>query len=224
MNETRTGRDGRWVTLAQTFAAIGVVAAFAVAAPVALAGAKDEQGKRSEISELHQLAVAQSLYTSEHDGDIPTSTFTLVKGGYVNPDVCYSPNDIYSQGLANSIDEKLGLVSSHYQDLVTPYRNSYMGFREYDFPYAWMKKYVLENPAGGWLVSLTMSDRLKNKRGAAGFTGPYQRLALDGSVKLRQHEPVGIVQGGIPAKAEHDIFLFLDGSNEWKTKFISGSR
>lgn len=218
-----TSKGPLGVTPLETLAAIAVVAGLAGVAPSMLAGAKIRTANQGEISRLHDLGVAQGIYTAD-TGGVPMSTLPLVKGGYVRSELCASPLDTTADGLANALTEELGIHSKSYLKLGTSYRSSFVGLREFGFPYDWMRKYIQTDNAGGWLVSLTTSKRINAEGTGTWFSGNYRRLMLDGSVKDRRHMPVNIGEGNEVVNAEHDLFLFLDGTNEWKKSFVSGSR
>lgn len=206
----------------ETLVAVVVVVALAGVVMPALASANHREADRTEMSELRQLGIAQGIYTEE-TGAIPMSTLTLVQRGLVSPNVCSSPLDKMQNGTANAITKSFGMHSAMYLRLGTPYRNSYVGLREYAFPYKWMDQYVKPMSGGGWLVSLTTSQRMNDDGSMIWSSGTYRRLMLDGSVQVKRHEPVELKVGNDVMNADHDLFLFLDGSKEWKTSFVSGS-
>jgi len=212
----------RAATSVELVVAIGVVVGLAGFVPPMLATAKSHEADRSELAELHQLAVAQSLYTAD-TGGIPMSTSTLVQGGYVDQSVCSSPLDLTKNGMANAITDDLGKHSELYLKLGTDYRSSYVGLREFDFPISWMEKYVKPLDGGGWLACLTTSKRFNSDGNLVWASDTYRRLMLDGSVQTKRHEPVSLKVGKETMRADHSLFLFVDGTTEWKTSFISGS-
>jgi len=212
----------RAATNIELIVAIGVVVGLAGFLPSLLASAKTREADKSELSELHQLAVAQSLYTADTQG-IPMSTLTLVQAGYIKPDVCSSPVDRTPNGMANAITDDLGTHSELYRRLRTDYRNSYVGLREFDFPKSWFDQYVRKFDGAGWLACLTSSKKFNEDGNLIWASDSYRRLMLDGSVQIRRHDPVSLKVGKETMRADHSLFLFMDGTNEWKTSFISGS-
>jgi type II secretory pathway pseudopilin PulG len=217
----RSPRQLSGMTLVETLAAVGAVIALAGVASPLLVSAKEHAAASAEMSELHQLAVAQSIYTADTLG-IPTSTLPLVHGGYISSDLCVSPLDNSVRGIANEFDSDVAQHSAIYSSFVVPYRSSYIGLRELGFPYTWLDKYVKGKDGAGWLVSLTGTNHQDADHWNSWFTGTYRRVCLDGSVQVKKHEPVSIstLSGSTPV--EHDFLLFVDGTNEWKRKFISG--
>jgi hypothetical protein len=209
-------------TSIEVIVAIGVVVGLAGFVPPMIASSKVREADRSELSELHQLAIAQALYTGE-TGGIPMSTLTLVEGGYVSSNLCSSPVDLTPDGMANAITDDLGSRSQHYLKLGTSYRNSYVGLREFDFPKSWMDQYVKTLSGGGWLASLGASKKFNEDGHLVWSSDTYRRLMLDGSVKTCHHQPVTLKVGKETMRADHSLFLFVDGTTEWKTSFISGS-
>ncbi len=215
-------RRGWGVTLVETMAAIGAAIALAgVAAPL-LVSAKERAAGSAEMSQLRALATAQSLYTAD-TGGIPLSTATLVQGGYVSRDQCSAPTDPTSRGIANELDDDISHSSAMYGDLLVPYRSSYIGLRELAFPSAWIGKYLKDKPGAGWLVSLTTIQHSDPEHWNSMYSGTYRRVCLDGSVQVRTFAPVMVPSINGAAPAQHDFFFFVDGSTEWKRKFISGS-
>lgn len=215
-------RHGPGVTLVESLAAMGAAIALAAVASPLLVSAKEHAASSAEMSQLHQLAIAQSVYTADTQG-IPTSTLPLVNGGYVSQDVCASPMDATGEGVANALDGDVGRTSAKYGNLVVPYRSTYVGLREFGFPYAWVGRYLKDRDSAGWLVSLTTTKHSDPDTWNSMYSGTYRRVCLDGSVQVRRHTQVMIPSINGDAPAQHDFFLFADGTNEWKRKFISGS-
>lgn len=213
---------GRRSALVDTVLAIIVVIAVAGFASPVLMTMKQHSANGNEMTQLRQLAISQGIYTAETDG-IPMSTSTLVSAGLVSADVCASPLDTSADGISNDLDEELGNQSQKYRDLVLPYRNSYLGLREFGFAPKMIDDSLKGAPGAGWLVSITTTLRRDPKKWSTWYTGGYRRVMLDGSVQARSHEPVPLATMSGKTTAEHPFFLFRDGSLEWKKRFLSGS-
>lgn len=221
MKGRRTRHDSG-VTLVETLAATGIAIILAgVASPLFLS-AKEHAATSGEWSELRQLAIAQSVYTAD-TGGIPMSTLPLVQGGYISANRCASPVDTTDPGIANELDDDIGKTSAMYEKLIVPYRSSYLGMRELGFPYKWVDAYLKSKPTDGWLVSLTSTKRSDAHHWNSMYSGTYRRVCLDGSVKELPHLRFTVNTVSGEAAAQNDFFLFADGTNEWKRKFISGS-
>ena len=210
------------VTLVETLAAMGAAVALAGVASPLLVSAKEHAATSAEMSQLRDLAMAQTLYTAD-TGGIPTSAVSLVQAGYVTQDQCAAPTDTTARGIANELDEDISHTSAMYGKLPVSYRSTYIGLRELAFPYAWVGKFLKDKPGAGWLVSLTTIKRSDPDHWNSMYSGAYRRVCLDGSVQVRTYTPVMVPSINGTAPAQHDFFFFVDGSNEWKRKFISGS-
>ncbi|AIE85395.1 hypothetical protein OP10G_2027 [Fimbriimonas ginsengisoli Gsoil 348] len=202
---------------------IGIVMTLAgILAPVLLAS-KRRAAETSELNNMHQLAVAQGIYTGD-TGYVPLSPAVLVEGHYAPETVCSSALDNTLDGIGNLVAREDYAQMGNHPEAVSKFRNSYPGLREFCMPYEWIDKYIKDNPTAGWLVSIASVERRDKSAWIGWYEGSYHRLVLDGSVQTHRVQPVYLSPGGGGDRAEHNFFLFVDGTDEWKRKFISGSR
>ena len=179
-----------------------------------LISAKSSAKRVTEISQLHQIGLAQALYSQEtgHFGNLDA----FVQLGLVPKALCISPLDTTPDGIANSLTSEFAVHSDVYAALKLNYPSTYVGFREYHYPDEWYDKYVLINPNPGWLVSWTQSKRVIKT--AWHFTsGKYRRLLFDTSVVLRDFTSVHTSDGS----TQHPLLQYSDPSDQWKEQFIS---
>ncbi len=173
----------RGVTLLEILVAISVlVILIGVLGPVFVI-AKRKAKESSDLNEMHQLGLAGAMYHDQY-GDFPTGTAPLVSTGLVPKSICSGQVDPYPQGLANML---VSTAESHYgsvETLVTPYRNSYVGPREFNMSMATVRKYLPGATSEGWLVDLSTGTRVDPTNGL--FIGRYRRLLNDASVVVRQ--------------------------------------
>jgi|GEM_PF-2391053 len=215
-------RTGAKTLLESLGAIVAVIVLMAFSMPL-MASMRQKSALHGELAQFRQLAVAQSLYTASTDGGIPMSAVTLIQGGYIDAKTVSSPADPSADGIANELDRGYGETSLMYRKLIVPYRSSYLGLREFHYPREYLDKYLKHEPNGGWLVSLSPTVLHDRSRYESWWSGTYRRLLLDGSVRTEQHQPVSIESVTGHEMAQHPLFLFVDGSQQWKRKLISGS-
>ena len=208
-------RKGIGMTLIEVLTVIVIVAILVGILVPVLYRAKNASKATVEISQLHQIGLAQAIYSQEsgHVGNLDL----FVSLGMIPRETCFSPQDKFPKGIANDLVRELAANSEVYANLGLNYPSTYVGFREYHYPDDWYEKYVLVNPNPGWLLSWTPMDLHKHKSWLTIFKGKYRRLLFDTSVVSRQFETVDSKLG----KAQHPLLLFSDPSQQWKEKFIS---
>jgi len=174
----------------------------------------------SEISNLHQLAAAGSMY-HEENGEWPLGVAPLVSLKLVPKEIVYSALDTSPNGLANDLATSIREQCPACGVSPTPYRRTFVGPQDFG-NVGGMFSHDIEPVSGaGWLVSLTQSkpgrptqpnDKFNNP------TGEYLRVLLSGSVVSRVHRRVLHAGGTVYAVP----FMFADGDETWRQKMASG--
>lgn len=208
--QSSDSRTMRGVTLVEILVAISIMLVLiGVLAPVIVV-AKRKAKESSDLNEMHQLGLAGAMY-QEQSGDFPTGTAPLVRSGLAPITICSGLVDPYPQGLANML---VSAAESHYgssNTLVTPYRNSYVGPREFNMSMAVLRKYLGDAKAEGWLVDLSSGTRVDPTNGL--FMGRYRRLLNDTSVVARQMTGHPVTQDGRVGTRYYTYDYFGDQAN-----------
>lgn len=144
----------RGLTLIEVLAAISIMLVLiAIVAPV-LVIAKEKAKESSDLNELHQLGLAGAMYHDQF-GEFPTGVAPLVASGLAPTSICSGLVDQYSERLANVVVSRAGRHYGAGIKLETPYRNSYIGPREFGMTMVQLRKYLGDAQATGWLVDLS---------------------------------------------------------------------
>jgi len=172
----------RGVTLMEVLAALGVIVVLiAIVAPV-LVTAKIKAKESSDLNELHQLGLAGAMYHDQY-GEFPTGTAPLVSSGLAPASICSGLIDQYPQGLANLVVSQTEFHYGPGVKLETPYRNSYIGPREFGMSMLQLRKYLGEAQAVGWLVDVSAWRPALNPGSLP--SGRYRRVLDDSAVVNR---------------------------------------
>lgn len=209
------------LTLMEIMIAIGItVLLVGIVLPV-LFRARDRGLHVTEISNLHQLGIAASLY-QENEGSYPLRVEPLVRLHYLPIAATQSPLDKTDLGMVNQLITELASSSGNYRGWAIPFRATFIGLGDYKPNRDYFKEYILPNPAGGAFVSLTETESYGRPGSFTdGLKGNYRRLLLDSSVQVRQMSRV-YVDSAKTGKgyAQHILFMFVDASDEWKKQLV----
>ncbi len=153
-----------------------------------------------------------------HDegGDWPPTCGKLIEAGNLPRDLCASREDPYEKGLANFALE-IASTRSRYE---TTYKRSYIGFGDKEIsPNVFARDYAMQ-PNAGWLLNVVeMKQEPAGNWPFYGWSGPYQRLLLDGSVRRYICVPTTKVEpGGGGSASVSIIHLFSDPGPEWDNR------
>lgn len=183
-------------------------------------GSRSRAQVASEISNLHQLAVAGSMY-HEESGEWPLGVAPLVALKLVPKEVTYSALDTSPNGLANDLALSIQAQCPACGVSPTPYQRTFVGPQDFGNVGTMFSRDIESAPGAGWLVSLTQSkpgrptqpnDKFNNP------TGDYLRILLSGSVVSRVHRRVVRAGGTVYAVP----FMFADGNEAWRQKMAGG--
>jgi len=206
----------RGITLIELLVVIAIVLVLIGVVTPVLALAKRRSLVTTEISNMHQLGLAEGLYVQENR-DPPTSVDYLVRQGTAPKIICYSPLDYTPNGLTNAFGEACSSETQIFNHRKLSYPNSYFSLREYGLREGDMQTVVEPMPGAGWLVSVTDAHSFNRHSLCSAFFGKYRRLELDGSVHT--FDAGWVNYGG--QQVWHDLFYFLDASDQWKGEFTS---
>ena len=135
-----------------------------------------------DISNLRQMGVAGAIYASNHDDRFPLNVRPLYQEGLVPASICLSPLDHTTGGLATRFVSVMALKEKTEWEPLVP--TTYIGPRDGGWTWESFSAQVIENRNPGWLVNLVLAKRSSPNSYEPGL-GPYYRLMMDGSVKLR---------------------------------------
>ncbi len=200
-------------TLIELLVVIGVIAIIAGIVLPTLAQGKERAKKTDDISRLRQMAIAQSLYQSNHDQKVALSVIPLVQEGLVPVALACSTRDYSRDGIANELVRQNQGSPAVGPFVEAAFRHSFVGIAEHGYSILF-DKHIVNSRSPGWLVNLVEADIPDNGViGAA--TGSYQRLLLEGSVVQRKQEMVEVVPGSGGEVGVHPILLYVDEDAEW---------
>lgn len=158
----------------------------------------------SDITEMHQIGLAESLYHDDY-GHFPGGCPDLVKSGNLQNNMCGALSDPFGIGASNYMLETLGGTEN--RTLVTSFKNSYVGLE--DFRLAPEKLLLRPNAANlGWLVLATKFEVAPAWQPRIGSV--YHRLLFDTSVKTTRVEGTSVFYQGRHARRWTVTSLFYD--------------
>jgi hypothetical protein len=171
-----------------------------------------ERGKvATDISNLHQLAVAGSIYAEDFDDMFPLSTRTLLNERRVEQRICVSPADPYPKGYVAAFIETDEVLSAQ---IPPPYpKTSYVGPLDAGWQYNSFQRRILSGRNPGWLINTVRADHRKSLKAP---TGTYQRLLVDGSVQTRRMGfSSALIEGAFVNRVIAFGSYFCDEDAEW---------
>lgn len=169
----------RAATLMELMVVIAIIAILAAIILSGLQAAKGSSKGTVSISQLRQLGVAGAIYSDEAGG-FPDSTHRLVSSGLVKPELCFTPADPTPKGVANAMN-----MAHIYADPRTDYKNSYVGWLQFQVSLAQATDLLEGNGDAGWLVDLTPGQNPERLRQPYFWEGRYRRLLFDTAVVMR---------------------------------------
>lgn len=200
-----------------------VIAVIAVLAGLILSVALQSKlaGNRADsISNLRQLGQAAALY-NDREGRYPIGTAQLVAAGNIPQTISAARSDATVEGIANRVVDQNQPASAH---LHVPYKNSYVGLREYQIPQTMIDRFLIPRESGGWLIDCTDSQQV-GLYDPVVWSGSYRRLQYDGAVVTKHFVyGIGIGPEGKPAPMRTPILLFVDNDEEIKQWLLSDRR
>ena len=191
-------------TLFELLACIAIIAILAGVLLPMYADAKRQGHLASDIQRMRQLGLANNLYHDE-TGAYLDGCPDLVNVKRVAKEMCAAGSDPIDIGRANSMIRATGVLDV--QELVVPYKNSFVGLREYRQTVASQdaEKFSLTK---GWLVLLSATETGEPTQPK--FGSNYQRLLYEGSVVTRKVVFESGAYEGRPAQIWYPLSLFGD--------------
>jgi len=173
----------RGFSLKELLIVVAILAVLAAILLPVLARSRQDGYRTAEMSAMRQMGLAAQIYF-EREGARALGTLPLVEAGDLPKEMCASPRDSIPTGLANYL-----LSASRLSVRTTPYKNSFMGLREFGHTSDSAHLREIEDaPSSGWLLNLI--DTEKPVPMPLAYRGPYHRLLFDGSVVRRQLAPM----------------------------------
>jgi prepilin-type N-terminal cleavage/methylation domain-containing protein len=203
----------RAFTIVELLVAIAILLLLLALLLPVLSGAKSKARQTSGTSNMRQLGQAGILY-SEQFGEMPLGCPALVQTQLVPKALCSGANDTSTEGIANRFAQQHATVMKSYNAVVTPYKNSFLGWHEVMTPLESLQKQLSASTSQGWLVD--MSSAAPSEPFGLWWKGSYRRLTLDGAVVSKQTREVMISVGEADATGFAMITLFGDFPKDWK--------
>lgn len=200
-------REGRRAfTLIEVLVVIAICAIIAAILLPILLRAKRQALRTTDLSNLHQLGIAATLYQQD-TGGWPVSVMDLARTNRSATEVAVSPLDSTPFGLANKLAMNWR-IDPYSPDLAIPFKCSYIGMREYQVG-GEADDWIYANSSGGWLVDMNGMEpghlpMLNDRKGL------YSRLRFDGSVVKRSIQMLDCVEVGKAAPCFMPMTMFVD--------------
>ncbi|HXH61042.1 MAG TPA: hypothetical protein VNI20_06750, partial [Fimbriimonadaceae bacterium] len=166
----------------------------------------------TDISNLHQIGLAASIYASDYDGAWPMTVFPLWDAGLIRDKrILHSPLDKTSEGFAYHLAKELKIPVFERTDVSL----SYPGVAHYAYTRRFFESDIVPAHNPGWLISSNSGERIDGYYSVV--FGTYNRLLLDGSVQTRH---MNWVTGSTPFdKGKERFFMaalyFVDEDASW---------
>ncbi len=209
----RNRRSG--LTLLELLSVIGIIVVLiAILVPALIQSRKSAQ-QSSNLQKMQQLGHAWTLYLDEA-GDYPPTPVALQAVANLPETIFSSTLDNDPKGIATSLCEA---QPNFEKGKCLPFKRTFVMYTDSGGKWWYFKENILSESNAGWLFD---PSRLKmNGNNPSAWSGPYQRLTVEGSVLTRHHQPVaGISKSGIPYLASHPGFLYCDPSDETRKKWL----
>ncbi|HSI71673.1 MAG TPA: prepilin-type N-terminal cleavage/methylation domain-containing protein [Fimbriimonas sp.] len=189
------GRSG--FTLVETLIVIAIILILCGILLPALAKAREQGLKLSDLSAMKQVAIAGCLYNDNY-GQFPLLTTELVDAKLLPPEICKLRLDPYQQGLSNHFVRNISGLGYLLAGLPA-YPQSFITFGNLGNPRSRLDGY-LAKPSAGW--AYTGIDLRPELTGIEIWGSHFYRIQVDGSVP---RYPVPIRSG---VAIEFDDFFF----------------
>jgi prepilin-type N-terminal cleavage/methylation domain-containing protein len=199
----------RGFTILEVLVVTAVIAViFGLLLPV-FGQAVDRAKGASELSTMHQLALAASLY-HEDTRMWPNSVEQLMEAQRVPKSLAESAMDPTSTGLRNLLVEQLFSNGSK-GPRPAVYRSSFVGLGDLNWPEDAIQRLHEEGTNAGWLISFAENRPLNLEDVFQNFKGSYRRLTFEASVVHRNPE-------WTPVAGAFAGFCFVDMPEEAKRR------
>jgi len=199
----------------EMLATLGIIVVLtAILVPVLIQSRRSAQ-QSSNLQKMQQLGHAWGLYCEE-TGDYPPTPAALQS--IVNlPESTFSSSlDSHPKGIATELCQSQPNLETKY---CMPFRRTFVMYTDSGGKWWSFKENILPESNPGWLFDpsrLTMTGMI-----AANWSGPYQRLTVEGSVLTRNHQPVsGTTKSGLHYVGSHPGLLYCDPSEETRKKWL----
>lgn len=211
LGTTGVSRQRSGWTLVETLVVLAIIAIVSGLIYTAVVAAKPKSYDALDISNLHQLGIAGTIYAEENDNRFPLSVGPLLKLKRVPKAILASRLDPTSVGIRNSI-----MYGNELPPELEGTKITYVGPGEGNWKWENYSKFVLPGRNPGWLVNLSKCEVDPPRNDYKAPLGLYQRLLLDTSVVTRRNviQPF-ILKSGKPEKSIEFIGLFNDESAQW---------
>jgi prepilin-type N-terminal cleavage/methylation domain-containing protein len=157
-----------------------------------------------DMSNLRQLGASGALYAADNDDRFPLAVRPVFESGLVPREICRSPLDKTSNGIAGRFVE--GLFLDNKEALVPLVPTTYIGPRDGGWTWESFSAKILDKPNPGWLIDLALA-KPSESGWYQGAVGPYYRLMMDGSVHFKT---MGYSSSWIDGQFEDRIVRFQD--------------
>jgi type II secretory pathway pseudopilin PulG len=198
---------------------IAILAILAALLLPVLVRSREKAKDTTEISNMHQMAIAGTLYHDEN-GAWPLSVAPLVQQRLAPSNVSISPLDLSENGMANDLAALLATQCPACDVAPTPYRRTFLGPDDFGHSDDTFAKQIEPTNGAGWLISLTESQSSQKNSPMGRFTSPmgsYHRVLLGGSVVVRKHYKYVTPTGSYYAMQ----FMFADGDDAWRASIVT---
>lgn len=213
----------RGFTLIEVLVALAVVVAVSAILLPVLSRAKERALWTSDVSAMHQVALAASIYSSDNGGAYPLSVEPLVDGGLLAKILLSAATDSDEFGKANLVAKSVRAAGR--PDPYYPYRNSFPTQLDYGLNLHG-GRYLLRDgdtvEGAGWLILPTKMSSPATFW-IPEYSSRYQRLLFSGTAVTRTNVSVGVTYQGRSATSWHPAFLYGDYDSKWMEGIVSGS-
>jgi prepilin-type N-terminal cleavage/methylation domain-containing protein len=190
-------------SLVELLVVVAIIAVLAAIVFVVMSSSKTRAKVSVDISNMRQLAVAESLYTADNDDRRPLGVRRLLAAGYATPEIVVSPDDPFQIGLGRQMLESMRAHPTVMRAPVPKF--SYIGPDEGGWKHEDFQARIAPGVNVGWLVNLV---RCNIPYGApSGARGRYQRLTTEGAVISRSR---GYMSGVLDGQYEGKILSFVE--------------
>jgi competence protein ComGC len=193
----------RAFTIVEILVAVGIfIVLFGILQPVFL-HMKQEGREASDLSKLHQIGLAASIYESE-TAIHPTSCTQLVSAGKLDQQMCAGSGDPYPRGFTNEMLEEMLVFGIPKSRGPYPFRVTFTGKDDLNVGDSKQQQELLESAfrgSQGWLIDRYHAEL--DSPNTFWFAGPihgnYRRLLDDGAVVSRPWPYVSVNHPGYHA-------------------------
>ena len=193
-------RNSSGITLIEVLVVVAIILVLAGVIASVFLTAKEQAKTVVDISNLHQLGIAASIYASDYDDNFPLSVYDLLRNGQSLKGATDSPLDTTARGLA--YDFRNGMALDLWMPPANMQRVTYIGPGDGGWTWSHFQEKMADATNAGWLVNLVRAKR--RGKTVQGSHGRVQRLTLEASV----------INRSVEARTES-----IDGINEQALEF-----